>query len=129
MLEAAGDSITSPPAGYPFYVMPYLTGRSSSSFAGNDMADLTNALNAGKLVCADTKANSTGALYYSANMVSSHAYMVEDIHATAWATDYYGYESITYATDWAVDLYNPWGYNVTVSWSEFSSSVDAINTN
>jgi hypothetical protein len=127
LLEAFNDSITSPPGGSPSNVMPLLTGRASSLYYGNDMTDLTNALNAGKLVTAATNAPQAGSQYVTPHVVGNHAYMIEDVRATAWSTLYTSSGPVTIATDWAVDMYNPWGFNVSVSWNEFTSAVHDID--
>jgi hypothetical protein len=129
ILEAVGDSVTSPPGGNPSTVMPYLTGRTSSLYYGNDITDLTIALNSGKLVTAATNSPPAGSQYVTPNMVGNHAYMIEDVRVTAWTTYNSFGTTATYASDWAVDMYNPWGSNVTVSWSEFSSGVHDIDVN
>jgi hypothetical protein len=123
VLESFNDSLSSPPSGNPVSVMPLLTGRAANWYNGISVTDLTNDLNAGKLVAVTTNSSSTGEVVTTPNIVPGHCYMVEAVHVTAWKTVYKNGEDFTYATDWAVDMYNPWGYNVTVSWNDYCTSV------
>src|SRR5262249_24776987 len=59
ILTSMGQSLTSPTGGSTSGVMPLLTGHTTSFYAGNDITNLTAAVNSGKLVTALTNSDPT----------------------------------------------------------------------